>query len=185
MNVEPAGNSQAGPSTKRTRTAKVTVLEEAETPPPMSVKRKTNARSAMVQATIEDDAGSDHIPEVEAEAVSTAAPPKSRSRKAKDSASSRLPRATRTLRTPLTESTTTKDEEEEVEMDLVASTHEKPPRGSRAKAVRSTTGSSSSNSKNSSAATSSIARRAKGGDENTAPVVLESAARVTRTRRRK
>jgi len=188
MDVEPAGKSEAGSSTKRTRTAKGTVLEEEETPAPTSVKRKTNARSARVPATIEEDAGSDHIPE--AEAAITPAPPKSRSRKVKAAEGSvgpvsRLPRAARTPRIPLTESIT-KDEEQEVEMDLIASTDKKTPGAPRAKGVRSTTGSSGARSKNSSGATSSSsARKAKGIDENTAPAGLEPAARVTRTRRRK
>lgn len=189
MNVDPAEKLEASPSTKRTRTAKMTVLEEEEIPTPTSGNRKRNTRSAKVTTTIEEDAGSDHIPEAEAETVSTPAPPKSRGRKVKaseDSALSRLPRATRTLRTPLTESTTTKGEEQEVEVTLVASTDKKASGTSRARGVRSTTGSSSARSKSSSAATSlSITRRAKGVDENIAPAVLEPAARVTRTRGRK
>ncbi len=187
MDVEPAGKSEAGSSTKRTRAAKVTVLEE-ETPAPTSVKRKTNARSARVPATIEEDAGSDHIRE--AEAIITPAPPKSRSRKGKAAEASvgpvsRLPKATRTPRIPLTESTA-KDEEYEVEVELIAITDKKTPGASRVKGVRSTTGSSGAKSKSSSgAASSSGARKAKGVDENTAPAALEPATRVTRTRARK
>jgi hypothetical protein len=188
MDLELAGKSAASSSTKHTRTAKVAVLEEDETPTPTSVKRKTNARSARGPATIEEDAGSDHIPE--AEAVNTPAPPKSRSRKVKAAGDaiglvSRLPKAARTLRIPLVDSTT-KDEEQEVEMNLGASTDKKTPSASRVKGVRSTTGISGSRSKSSSGATSSSsARKAKGVDENTVPAALEPATRVTRTRRRK
>jgi len=192
MDDKPAESLEAGSSTELIRTAKVTVLEGEETPTAASVKRKTNARSARVPATVADpDARSDHIPEAETEAVNTPAPSKPRSRKAKaleDSVaqSSRLPRAARTLRTPLMESTTTIDEEQQVEADLVASTDKKTAGASRVKGVRSTTGGSGAKSKSSSAAaSSSSARRAKGVDENTAPVVLEPASRVTRTRRRK
>lgn len=187
MDVEPAGKSEAGSSTKRTREAKVNVLDE-ETPVPTSAKRKTNARTARVPATIEEDAGFEHIRE--AEAAITPAPPKSRSRKGKATEPSvgpvsRLPKATRTPRIPLTESTT-QDEEHEVEMELVAITDKKTPGASRVKGVRSTTGSSGAKSKGSSgAASSSSARKAKGVDENIAPAALEPATRVTRTRARK
>ena len=189
MDVEPAGRLAPGPSTKRTRNAKAIVVEE-ETLTPTSGKRKTNTRSSKVPTAIEEDIGSDHIPEAEAEAINTVAPSKSRSRKMKASEdsitpSSRLPRAPRALRTPLMDSTTSKDEEQEVEADLVANTGKKTPGASKVKGVRST-GSSGARSKSSSAATSSSsARRAKGVDENTAPAVLEPAARVTRTRGRK
>ena len=188
MDVGPAGKSEASSSTKHPRTAKVTVLEEQVTPTPTSVKRKKNIRSARVPAMIEEDAGSDHVPE--AEAVITPAPPKSRGRKVKAAESSvgpvsRLPKAARTPRIPLTESTT-QDEEHEVEMDLVAITGKKTPGASRVKGVRSTTGSSGAKAKSSSgASSSSSARKAKGVDENTAPAALEPAARVTRTRARK
>jgi len=163
------------------------VLEEEETPMPTSVKRKANARSAKVPAIIEEDAGSDHIPE--AEAVITPAPPKSRSRKVKAAGGSvgpvsRLPKAARTVRIPLMESTT-KDEDQEMEVALVASTDKKTPGASRVKGVRSAAGSSGARSKSSSDATSSSGvRKAKGVDENTAPAI-EPAARVTRTRGRK
>jgi hypothetical protein len=166
----------------------VTVLEEEETPMPTSVKRKKNTRSARVPAAIEEDAGSDHIPE--AEAVITPAPPKSRGRKVKAAEGSagpvsRLPKAVRTPRIPLTDSTT-KDEEQEVEADLIASTDKETPSVSKGKRVRSTTGSSGARSKSSAGATSSSsARRTKGVDENTAPAGLEPAARVTRTRKRR
>lgn len=188
MDVEPAGESEAGSSTKRTRIAKVTVLEEEEPPMPTSVKRTTNTRSARAPATIEGDAGPDHIPE--AEVVITPAPPKSRGRKVKAAEGSvgpvsRLPKAAGTLRTPLTESTT-KEEEQEVEAGLITSTDKKTPGTSRVKGVRSTTGSSGARPKSSSGATSSTgARKAKGVDENIAPASLEPSARVTRTRRRK
>jgi hypothetical protein len=189
MDVEPGETSEAGPSTKRFRAAKTTVLEE-EAPKPVSTTRKTTARSAKVAATIDEDAGSDHIPETEAEAVITPTPAKSQSRKVSASEAeatpvSRLPRVARTLRTPLTDSTTTKDEEQEVEVSLAANTDKKTPAGSRGKGVRSTTGSSGARSKKSSGATlSSSTRRARGVDENTAPAALEPAARVTRTKGR-
>ena len=187
MDVELAGEPEAGSSTKRTRAAKVTALEE-ETPAPTSAKRKTNARTARVPAAIEEGAGSEDIRE--AEAVTTPAPPKSRSRKGKAAEASvgpasRLPKATRTPRIPLTESTT-QDEEHEVEVELVAITDKKTPGASRVKGVRATTGSSGAKSKGSSgAASSSGARKAKGVDENTAPAALKPATRVTRTRARK
>ena len=188
MDVEPAGKSEAGSSTKRPRTVKATVLEEEETPTPTSVKRKKNTRSARVPTTIEENAGSDHVPE--AEAIITPAPPKSRSRKVKAAEGSvgpvsRLPKAARVARIPLTESTA-KDEEHEIEVDPVAITDKKTPGASRVRGVRSTTGSSGAKAKSSSgASSSSSARKVKGVDENTAPAAGESAARVTRTRARK
>ena len=187
MDVGPAGKSKAGSSTKRPRAAKVTVPEEEETPTPISVKRKKTTQSARVPATIEEDAGSDHV--TEAEAIITPAP-KSRSRKMKAAEGSvgpvsRLPKAARTPRIPLTESTA-KEEENEVEVVLVAITDKKTPGASRVKGVRSTTGSSGAKGKSSSgASSSSSARKAKGVDENTAPAALEPAARVTRMRARK
>jgi hypothetical protein len=191
MDAEPLEIMETGLSTKGSRAAKGAALEgEEETPTPSSIKPKTTARFARVLPTVKG-VEPDPISEAEAETIITPAPPKSKGRKLKASEESvapvsRLPRAARTLRTPLMESTTTIGEEQEVEVSLVASTDKKTPAPSRVKAVRSTTGSSGARSKGSSATTSSSsARRTKGVDENTAPAVVEPAARVTRTKGRK